>query len=618
MLSFRHSLIGRSGLALAAVALVALMNIGLSMTVARSIQGSATAINVAGSLRMLSYQNLAEWQQSYGNGLPEATLDRFDERLEKLQSLRVLPTSGDQPLNQQWALINQTWQHALRPLLSVSALDTTTDTALAITRELVSEIEHLVTLLEDRTEARIALMNVVQGISLLFTLLVVCIMMYDLKNHVVGPLNRLLRVATSVGKGDFTQRVQLSGDDELSQLGCAFDQMTDELAHSYGSLEAHAAAKTRELQLSHSALQLLHSASRSLFSSGDLCEGAIPLLQELEELLSIGPIRLYLHDRHASEPVEVVTTATRQRPYYCRDHSCTACLVAPEAYEELPSEENDGQRLLLPIRTANQLLGTLEVWYPKERELPDTSRRLLETLSDQLATAIFLQRQITEQQQLTLAEERAVIARELHDSLAQSLSYLKMQVARMRKLTPSPASEAQYESILDELSTGLNSAYRQLRELLTTFRLKLDNPDLGTALRETVLEFSDRLANPIQLHYQLPPQLLSANEEIHTLQIIREALANTVKHSQASEISVEVSFRSPQVMAWVRDNGVGLPEGDAPKRHYGLIIMQDRARTLGGRLEVNNRAEGGVEVQLSFVPNSRHLMTEQNQTRRIV
>ena len=79
--------------------------------------------------------------------------------------------------------------------------------------------------------------------------------------------------------------------------------------------------------------------------SGELKDLQIAvILQELEELLSIGPIRLYLHDRHASEPVEVVTTASQQRPYYCRDHSCTACLVAPEAYEELPSDGNDGQR----------------------------------------------------------------------------------------------------------------------------------------------------------------------------------------------------------------------------------------------------------------------------------
>ena len=332
------------------------------------------------------------------------------------------------------------------------------------------------------------------------------------------------------------------------------------------------------------------------------------MLQDLEQLLGIGPIRLFLHDKESAEPVEAITTATPKRPFYCRDHHCNACLVTPEVYDEMPLENNDGRRLLLPIRTPGQLLGTLEVWYPAEKGLPETSRRLLETLTDQLATAIFLEKQITEEQQLTLAEERTVIARELHDSLAQSLSYLKMQVTRLRRLNIDGEQKPIHDDILDELSTGLNSAYRQLRELLATFRLKLDTPDLATALRKTIDEFSERLGKPVAFEYNLPPQTLSPNEEIHTLQIIREGLANAVKHADATDIAVKVVFDSPQVRASIQDNGRGLPGGDQPVNHYGLIIMQDRARTLGGKVNVRNRDEGGVEVALTFVPKSRNLI----------
>lgn len=56
------------------------------------------------------------------------------------------------------------------------------------------------------------------------------------------------------------------------------------------------------------------------------------------------------------------------------------------------------------------------------------------------------------------------------------------------------------------------------------------------------------------------------------------------------------------------DNGRGLPGGDQPVNHYGLIIMADRARTLGGQVDVRNREEGGVEVTLAFVPKSRNLI----------
>jgi len=188
------------------------------------------------------------------------------------------------------------------------------------------------------------------------------------------------------------------------------------------------------------------------------------------------------------------------------------------------------------------------------------------------------------------------------------LSYLKMQVARLRRLNIDGEQKNAHEAILDELSTGLNSAYRQLRELLATFRLKLDTPDLVTALRKTIEEFSGRLGKPVKLEFNLPPQTLSPNEEIHTLQIVREGLANAVKHADATEIFVEVVFESPQVKVKIRDNGKGLPEGGQPLNHYGLIIIQDRARTLGGQVAVQNHDQGGVEVGLTFVPKSRHLI----------
>ena len=472
-------------------------------------------------------------------------------------------------------------------------------------------MNELVGMLENRTEARIDLLHLIQIISLVLSVVIICGLFLDLKNRVLRPLQKLVKISVAIAEQDFSHKANLKGTNELSQLGNAFDQMTSELALSYRELKEEARGKTRELERSHAALELLHSASRSLFANHDLCSGAIPMLQDLEQLLGIGPIRLFLHDKNSSEPVEAITTSTKERPFYCKDHHCNACLVTPEEFDDLPSEENDGRRLLLPIRTPGQLLGTLEVWYPASEGLSETSRRLLETLSDQLATAIFLERQITEEQQLTLAEERTVIARELHDSLAQSLSYLKMQVARLRRLHITGEHESLHGEILEELSTGLNSAYRQLRELLTTFRLKLDTPDLATALRQTVEEFSERLGSEVKLEYGLPPQTLSPNEEIHTLQIVREGLANAVKHAEASEVLVQVLFQSPRVQIRILDNGKGLPAVDQPSQHYGLIIMQDRARTLGGKVSVTNRDSGGVEVSLSFVPKSRHLITSE-------
>jgi two-component system nitrate/nitrite sensor histidine kinase NarX len=541
-----------------AIMLVIIVSMVATIGVSRSIESSATAINIASSLRMGADELFATARLRPGQPLANfrEQVNAYENRLNSLSINGMIPTSAEHQIAQQYRNIKSLWQNELRPALMARAntgVDPLADSQMIDAQNYAERLIDLVSMLENRTEARIDLLQLIQIISL-------------------G-----LSVAIIVGLF-----LKFKGANELER--------------------------------SHAALELLHSASRSLFANHDLCTGAIPMLQDLEQLLGIGPIRLFLHDRNSAEQVEAITTSTKDRPFYCKDHHCNACLVTPEVFDDLPSEDNDGRRLLLPIRTPGQLLGTLEVWYPASKGLPETSRRLLETLSDQLATAIFLERQITEEQQLTLAEERTVIARELHDSLAQSLSYLKMQVARLRRLNITGDHEKLHTDILEELSTGLNSAYRQLRELLTTFRLKLDTPDLPTALERTVEEFSGRLGNRVQLEFRLPPQTLSPNEEIHALQIVREGLANAVKHSEAGEIQVQVLFDSPRVKIRIMDNGKGMPDNDQPEQHYGLIIMQDRARTLGGRISIRNRDSGGVEVALSFVPKSRHLIASQSST----
>lgn len=608
----RSPLVNRLAVVIGAIVLTAIVSMATTLAVSNSIEGNATAINLAGSLRMGAFQLTARSatdDPQDSTGTLNQRIEAYEDRLRDPAIIRSIPRTDDHPLAEQYKTVEYSWANHLRPSLESHQTGAPLSAEMiAAVEEYTGEVDRLVSMLEQRTEARIDLLHLIQIISMVFSVLIVLALFLDLKNRILRPLRKLVGIATAVGEQDFSHKANLKGSDELAQLGQAFDQMTSELALTYYELESRARQKTEELEISHAALQVMHSASRRLFANHDLCSGAIPMLQDLEQLLGIGPIRLFLHDKESAEPVEAITTATPKRPFYCRDHHCNACLVTPEVYDEMPLENNDGRRLLLPIRTPGQLLGTLEVWYPAEKGLPETSRRLLETLTDQLATAIFLEKQITEEQQLTLAEERTVIARELHDSLAQSLSYLKMQVTRLRRLNIDGEQKPIHDDILDELSTGLNSAYRQLRELLATFRLKLDTPDLATALRKTIDEFSERLGKPVAFEYNLPPQTLSPNEEIHTLQIIREGLANAVKHADATDIAVKVVFDSPQVRASIQDNGKGLPGGDQPVNHYGLIIMQDRARTLGGKVNVRNRDEGGVEVALTFVPKSRNLI----------
>lgn len=597
------------------VYIMAMISILASFTVAERTRGDAAALNIAGSLRMQTYRILntlhelrfdLEKDSVSLNAKLSHALDDFTDRLKQPDLIRAMKKATDQQLVAQHQKIEHLWVHQVMPSLRA---ENRWDASHFYDQEktleaLFIEIDSLVSILENNTENKIRLLLFIQFTCLAFAIVIILVSVEDLRKKIAQPLKRLMLLVREASQHNFSIRSELKGEDELSALGQTFDDMATQLSASYANLEARVKQKTLELERSHAALQLLHDASHHLYEhGGDLCRGAVPVLKAVEKLLDIGPTNLYLASDEMPHLTPVMTTQVITRPAYCKDYSCNACLKT-DTPDPIPVSEKTKIKLTLPISAGNQQLGTLETHYPQGRVLSDRAIRLLETLTDQIGTAVYLHNKSSERQQLSLLEERTVIARELHDSLAQSLSYLKMQVSRLQKVQQKETVSATQETIIAEIRTGLNNAYAQLRELLTTFRLQLNQPSLKEAIQQTIDEFSKRMQLSIQFDYSLPPSLLSPNEEVHLLQIMREALSNIHKHAQATAIAVELSFVRASVHLLIQDNGVGLKDGKVPENHYGLIIMRDRSMTLGGHLSIENRPEGGVQLHLNFSPVS--------------
>ncbi len=115
----------------------------------------------------------------------------------------------------------------------------------------------------------------------------------------------------------------------------------------------------------------------------------------------------------------------------------------------------------------------------------------------------------------------------------------------------------------------------------------------------------------MELYVDVPPHLLNPNEEIHVLQVVREALANVHKHARAHWAAVTVRFVEARLEVMVEDDGIGLETQDSPPMHYGLVIMRDRADTLGGDFRVRNREAGGTLVAIAFTPQTARLIAQQ-------
>ena len=258
-------------------------------------------------------------------------------------------------------------------------------------------------------------------------------------------------------------------------------------------------------------------------------------------------------------------------------------------------KQNDRETFTLPVIMQDTRFGELR-W---QSESVAVSLPLMKSVATMLGRGLYFNQAQKHYQQLLLMEERATIARELHDSLAQVLSYLRIQLALLKRAIPDDNVPAQ--TIITDFSRELNNAWRQLRELLTTFRLTLNHSNLPAALQEALEGLQSQTTARLALDCRLSSLALDAQKQVHLLQIVREAVLNAIKHAQASEITVSC-ITAPDGMhtVYIRDNGIGIGDASEPPGHYGLNIMRERAGRLGGSLGFSQPQNGGTQVCLRF------------------
>ncbi|WP_313824679.1 nitrate/nitrite two-component system sensor histidine kinase NarX [Leclercia sp.] len=571
---------------------IGVAGMAISGWLVQGVQGSAHAINKAGSLRMQSYRLLA--------AIPLEDKDQV--LLDEMNATAFSPVlqSAAQHDDQQAQLkaLQDYWQNQLAPGLRQAQ---NPDAVASDISAFVSRIDNLVTAFDSSTEQRIARVVVMQRLMVLFMALLLVFTIIWLRARLLHPWRQLLAVARAVTQRDFTQRAHINGRNEMAMLGEALNTMSGELAESYAVLEQRVREKTAGLEQKNEILSFLWQANRRLHSQVPLCERLSPVLNGLQNLTLLHDIELRVYDMEDEENHQEFTC---QSDMSCDEIGCHLC---PRS---LPPLTTSGTTLKWRLADNLTQYGILLATLPAGRHLNHDQQQLVDTLVEQLTATLALDRHQEKQQQLIVMEERATIARELHDSIAQSLSCMKMQVSCLQMQdTDLPESHKQ---LLSQIRNELNTSWVQLRELLTTFRLQLTEPGLRPALEASCQEFSARLGFTVSLDYQLPPRFVPSHQAIHLLQIAREALSNALKHSGATAVSLTVSQHDNQVKLVVRDNGRGLPANAERSNHYGLIIMRDRAQSLRGDCQVRPGESGGTDVIVTFIPE-KPLFTAQGE-----
>ncbi|RTZ59397.1 MAG: nitrate reductase [Gammaproteobacteria bacterium] len=624
-----HSLMFRLGLMMAAIILLAVLAASSSLMMANRIKGEAQSVNLAGLLRLQSYRIAAQLvydnsidQTRYRNDLAELITD-FERQLASPALTAVAHAGRNSDLEAAYGLVVARWRDEINPMLDMylsglaNADDPISEGAQTVIRAryldnvpaFVGIIDDFTGLLARDAENKIHRLQLYQYSILAATLLLALLTLYLTYRKMRVPLQALLQMASSAGQGDFSGRTRYQGKDELGQLGAAFNLMSTDLERLYGDLEEEVRNKTADLERGRRSIELLYRTVNRLQGTSERPVDYRGLLTDVEELADTGPGTICLCDDVDMGAVMLASTFDKNyRGDGCGFDDCARCLRHENAemvtFDELG--EDGLPMIAVPIRDHSLHYGVLLIQLPEGQSPEPWKKRLLETVANHIGIALTMSRQATERRRLALLEERSVIARELHDSLAQALAYLKIQVVRLEKNLQSPQDSESTRAIIVEIRQVLTAAHRELRELLSTFRLRMDRQDLATVLATTKEEFDGRNAVDIRLDYRLRHSELDANEEIHLVQIVREALTNVINHSGAKHCSIRLeSLDNQDLQLTIEDDGKGFTETSERQFHYGLTIMRERANILGCELECGVSRMGGARVRVCFTPECR-------------
>ncbi|WP_295002890.1 type IV pili methyl-accepting chemotaxis transducer N-terminal domain-containing protein [uncultured Dechloromonas sp.] len=622
---------------------VATVAIGLTLLISWQLEGVAAAINDAGSQRMRSYRigHLmargleVKAQEAQIAGALGDELERFEKVLRDLQlgdPARPLAQPRNREVQARLSEVGEAWQATVRPLVaSYLASDRAereriTDRFDQELEAFVSGINELVLAMERSYAYDTNFLRSVQAALVLFAILGTVLLIRYFDRLVIRPVGILHAGMQRMTGNDLTVRVPVASDDELGALAGGFNQMAEHLETVHDSLEHRVEAETSRLAQRNRELGILYGMTTFLTEPAPLealCEG---FLERIKTTLGAdaGAVRLYLpqteklylmtHDGLSAEFV------ASEGQINCGDCLCGDVFQTSQAAAFATANPPESMRLRTCIREGfatatafsilcdKQRIGVYNLYFRRPQALSEQEMHLLETLGHHLGVAIENQRLKSREKELAVSEERNLLAQELHDSIAQGLAFLNIQVQLLQdSLRKGRADEAMQTA--GQLREGVQESYDDVRELLVHFRTRVHQSDLDSAINAALEKFEGQTGIRTAFDRRGAMVPMAPTDEIQIMHIVQESLSNIRKHAKASQVRVVVDQDMARSRITIQDDGVGFDPQTDPNclsdRHVGLKIMRERAHRIGAECQVASQPGAGACVTLSLPKENR-------------
>lgn len=258
--------------------------------------------------------------------------------------------------------------------------------------------------------------------------------------------------------------------------------------------------------------------------------------------------------------------------------------------------------VVVPVQYQDRVLGVYNLFLDRPlAAMGEDMPELLVSVGRHLGLAIEKARLESEARRLAIMEERNIIGNELHDSLAQSLVGMRLQLKMLSEaLARSDLASAQYEA--SALRRAMTQADADLRSLLTNYRLKIGEEGLVRTLSALVERFRGETGIAAFFQNECRTLALTPAQEIQVFYIIQEALINIRKHSGAHNVRVMLNNEGDLYTVLIEDDGLGMagPEAPLPAEHAGLAIMRERTQRLPGQFVIESEPGEGTRIILIF------------------
>ncbi len=251
----------------------------------------------------------------------------------------------------------------------------------------------------------------------------------------------------------------------------------------------------------------------------------------------------------------------------------------------------------IPLYAHGKKLGVLNVAGTDWRQLSPDDLQLLITIGDMLGIAVERVRLFDQSLQLGAVKERNRLAREIHDTLAQGLTAVSLQLESADALLE---ADADPQKIRRYVQHALSLTQENLEEARRSVMDLRAAPLEGRTLPEAMTELADGCSVPTQLDITGSNQPLPPRVEIGVYRIAQEALTNIEQHAQAKQAQIKLAITPQGLQLTITDDGIGFDTDAVPRSRFGLVGLNERVRLLNGRLHLHSSPGQGTQLDINI------------------